>query len=92
MITGYNIVNFDLPYLLNRAAALNVRSLIETQFHSFSFHFYFLFLYVYSIVPGALVPVLRPDTWHTDANEGQDVPVEAGGHTRESKEIRTFVI
>ena len=27
VITGYNIVNFDLPYLLNRAAALNVRSL-----------------------------------------------------------------
>ena len=24
VITGYNIVNFDLPYLLNRAAALNV--------------------------------------------------------------------
>ncbi len=24
MITGYNIVNFDLPYLLNRAKALNL--------------------------------------------------------------------
>jgi DNA polymerase delta subunit 1 len=26
VITGYNIVNFDLPYLLNRAAALKVTS------------------------------------------------------------------
>ena len=26
IITGYNIVNFDLPYLLNRAAALKVQS------------------------------------------------------------------
>ena len=25
IITGYNIVNFDLPYLLNRAAALKVQ-------------------------------------------------------------------
>ncbi len=24
MLTGYNIVNFDIPYLLNRAAALKV--------------------------------------------------------------------
>ena len=28
IITGYNIVNFDLPYLLNRAKALNVSSLL----------------------------------------------------------------
>ena len=27
IITGYNIVNFDLPYLLNRAKALKVSSL-----------------------------------------------------------------
>lgn len=26
IITGYNIQNFDVPYLLNRAAALKVRS------------------------------------------------------------------
>ena len=26
IITGYNIVNFDLPYLLNRAAALKMKS------------------------------------------------------------------
>ncbi|XP_066027112.1 DNA polymerase delta catalytic subunit [Pocillopora verrucosa] len=26
IITGYNVVNFDLPYLLNRAAALKVQS------------------------------------------------------------------
>lgn len=26
IITGYNIVNFDLPYLLNRAAALKVQT------------------------------------------------------------------
>ena len=26
MVTGYNIVNFDLPYLLNRAAALKISS------------------------------------------------------------------
>ena len=26
MITGYNIVNFDLPYLLNRAVALKIKS------------------------------------------------------------------
>ena len=26
VITGYNIINFDLPYLLNRAAALKVSS------------------------------------------------------------------
>ena len=26
IITGYNIVNFDLPYLLNRAAALKVHA------------------------------------------------------------------
>ena len=26
IITGYNIVNFDLPYLLNRAAALKVQN------------------------------------------------------------------
>ena len=26
IITGYNIVNFDLPYLLNRANALKVRN------------------------------------------------------------------
>lgn len=25
IITGYNIQNFDFPYLLNRAAALKVR-------------------------------------------------------------------
>ena len=26
IITGYNIVNFDLPYLLNRATALKIAS------------------------------------------------------------------
>lgn len=25
IITGYNIINFDIPYLLNRAKALKVR-------------------------------------------------------------------
>jgi DNA polymerase delta subunit 1 len=25
VITGYNIVNFDLPYLLNRATALKIK-------------------------------------------------------------------
>lgn len=35
IITGYNIQNFDLPYLLNRAATLKVKcfcvSLVESE-------------------------------------------------------------
>lgn len=38
IITGYNIQNFDLPYLLNRAATLKA-----TCFYMFSFLLFFVF-------------------------------------------------
>ena len=41
IITGYNIINFDIPYLLNRAKALKVRDVhvhVHNYTHSCSVH------------------------------------------------------
>lgn len=35
IITGYNIINFDIPYLLNRARALKVRC-IHVHVHNYT--------------------------------------------------------
>lgn len=58
IITGYNIINFDIPYLLNRAKALKVRY-IHVQC-SFLYHPCMGILYMYGLFRISLKRVQMP--------------------------------
>ncbi len=58
IITGYNIQNFDLPYLLNRAATLKV-TCFDTKIYVFLSFFYVLWLKVNTDPVGLVVAHVR---------------------------------
>lgn len=63
VITGYNIQNFDLPYLISRAQTLKVRKLGASQIFPWG-----------RLCSGHLCPLLSPATWASWAALCSGVP------------------
>ena len=74
LITGYNINNFDLPYLLNRAKTLKVANFnfLTSEFTNSTFQ-------------GGELQLSGPDQGCAECGEGVCAPVKADGQEGEQE-------